>query len=252
MPTIRGAETGSKKRYAGTVRNAKGELEVVFKGLESVRSDWTPLAQSFQRELYRRVFLREPWERFVRETVAQLKPGKLDAQLVYRKRLRQPLEAYRRNVPPHVQAARKLENPGRVIRYLTRSTAPSASPRATAPSIISTIWIDSWPRSRTASCISSATALGGSRRRNWSFFRPNELLLQWHLGEALVLTAGYQRMASGTGFFSDRCVSRMAAAHCAIKLVLSEAKRRQNRRMGATSGYDSDYERQPTARSHVS
>ena len=47
MPTIRGAETGSKKRYAGTVRNADGELEVVFKGVESVRSDWTPLAQSF-------------------------------------------------------------------------------------------------------------------------------------------------------------------------------------------------------------
>lgn len=65
------------------------------------------------------VFLREPWEGFARETVARLKSGALDDQLVYRKRLRQPLDAYRRNVPPHVQAARKLENPGRVIRYLT-------------------------------------------------------------------------------------------------------------------------------------
>jgi len=124
MPTIRGAETGSKKRYAGTVQNAKGEFELIFKGLESVRSDWTPLAQSFQRELYRRVFLREPWEGFVGKTVAQLKSGVLDDQLVYRKRLRQPLAAYRRNIPPHVQAARKLANPGRVIRYLITINGP--------------------------------------------------------------------------------------------------------------------------------
>jgi len=74
--------------------------------------------------LYRRVFFREPWEGFVRETVAQLKSGALDDQLVYRKRLRQPLEAYRRNVPPHVQAARKLANPGRVIRYLITVNGP--------------------------------------------------------------------------------------------------------------------------------
>jgi DNA polymerase-2 len=133
MPTIRGAETGSKKRYAGTVRNAKGELEVVFKGLESVRSDWTPLAQSFQRELYRRVFLRKPWEDFVRKTVAPLKSGTLDDQLVYRKRLRQPLEAYRSNVPPHVQAARKLENPGRVIRYLITVNGPEPASARTSP-----------------------------------------------------------------------------------------------------------------------
>jgi DNA polymerase-2 len=133
MPTIRGAETGSKKRYAGTVRNAKGELEVVFKGLESVRSDWTPLAQSFQRELYRWVFLRKPWEDFVRKTVAPLKSGTLDDQLVYRKRLRQPLEAYRSNVPPHVQAARKLENPGRVIRYLITVNGPEPVSARTSP-----------------------------------------------------------------------------------------------------------------------
>ncbi|VEB93228.1 DNA polymerase II [Citrobacter koseri] len=32
--------------------------------------------------------------------------GKLDEQLVYRKRLRRPLSEYQRNVPPHVRAAR--------------------------------------------------------------------------------------------------------------------------------------------------
>jgi DNA polymerase-2 len=124
MPKIRGSDTGSKKRYAGYIRNAKGKFDLVFKGLESVRSDWTPLAQEFQRELYRRVFFEEPWERFVADTVEQLRSGKLDAQLVYRKRLRQPLESYRRNVPPHVQAARKMKNPGRWISYVVTVNGP--------------------------------------------------------------------------------------------------------------------------------
>ncbi len=37
MPTVRGAEEGSKKRYAGLVRRADGGEEMVFKGLETVR-----------------------------------------------------------------------------------------------------------------------------------------------------------------------------------------------------------------------
>ncbi len=124
MPTIRGAATGSKKRYAGYVRNVKGQFELVFKGLESVRSDWTPLAQQFQRELYRRVFFNKPWEQYVQDTVDQLKAQKLDDQLVYRKRVRQSLDAYRRNVPPHVQAARKMKNPGRWVSYVVTLNGP--------------------------------------------------------------------------------------------------------------------------------
>jgi DNA polymerase-2 len=45
MPTVRGAEEGSKKRYAGLVARADGSDEMVFKGLETVRTDWSPLAQ---------------------------------------------------------------------------------------------------------------------------------------------------------------------------------------------------------------
>ena len=43
-----------------------------MKGLEAARTDWTPLARSFQRELYRRVFLGEPYEDYVRRTSAFL------------------------------------------------------------------------------------------------------------------------------------------------------------------------------------
>ena len=64
MPTIRGSELGSKKRYAGLVRR-DGKLELQFTGLEAVRSDWTPLAREFQRELYRRIFHDEPYEDYI-------------------------------------------------------------------------------------------------------------------------------------------------------------------------------------------
>ncbi|WP_070107517.1 DNA polymerase II [Burkholderia plantarii] len=109
MPTVRGAEEGSKKRYAGLARAADGGDDVVFKGLETVRTDWTPLAQQFQRELYTRVFRREPYGDFIRDTVRKTLAGELDALLVYRKRVRRPLSEYQRNVPPHVRAARTAD-----------------------------------------------------------------------------------------------------------------------------------------------
>ena len=124
MPTIRGTETGSKKRYAGVIRNSQGEYDLVFKGLESVRSDWTPLAQRFQRELYRRIFFNEPYEAYISDLVGRLKRGELDRELVYRKRLRRKLDDYQRNIPPHVQAARKLNKPGRTINYLITLNGP--------------------------------------------------------------------------------------------------------------------------------
>ena len=108
MPTVRGSDEGSKKRYAGLVRRPGGE-ELVFKGLETVRTDWTPLAQTFQQELYGRVFRGEPYEDYVRDYVARTLSGEMDEQLVYRKRLRRPLVEYERNVPPHVRAARAAD-----------------------------------------------------------------------------------------------------------------------------------------------
>jgi len=125
MPTIRGADTGSKKRYAGLIQEG-GEQRMVFKGLETVRTDWTPLAQRFQQELYLRIFRREPYKDFVRETIDKLMAGELDKQLVYRKRLRRPLSEYQRNVPPHVRAARLADEEnvkrGRAPQYQNRGT----------------------------------------------------------------------------------------------------------------------------------
>ena len=111
MPTVRGSDKGSKKRYAGIVSSEQGD-HLVFKGLENVRTDWTRLAREFQEELYRRVFLQEPFEDYVSELTAEVLDGRHDDALVYRKRLRRRLDEYQRNVPPHVQAARLYEQRG--------------------------------------------------------------------------------------------------------------------------------------------
>lgn len=60
----------------------------------------------------------------MRETIDKLMAGELDAQLVYRKRLRRPLHEYQRNVPPHVRAARLADEQnlkrGRPAQYQNR------------------------------------------------------------------------------------------------------------------------------------
>ncbi|MGL4207212.1 MAG: DNA polymerase II [Aeromonadaceae bacterium] len=123
MPTIRGTEVGSKKRYAGL--SGEGEQEqLIFKGLETVRSDWTELAKQFQQGLYQRIFHDEDPGPFIAETLRQTRAGERDAQLVYHKRLRRRLADYEKSQPPHVKAARladeALARQGRPPRYQHR------------------------------------------------------------------------------------------------------------------------------------
>ena len=105
MPTIRGQDVGTKKRYAGLVQKGE-EQQLVFKGLESVRTDWTELAKQFQRTLYWKIFNNEPVVEYIKQMVVDTLAGKHDELLYYRKRLRRKLELYVKNVPPHVRAAR--------------------------------------------------------------------------------------------------------------------------------------------------
>jgi DNA polymerase-2 len=104
-PEVEGAAPeGAAKRYAGLVVHADGREELQVTGLESVRSDWTPLAQRAQREALWRVFRGEPCDEWLRSLVRDLRAGRLDGELVYRRRLRKPPTAYTHNVPPHVRA----------------------------------------------------------------------------------------------------------------------------------------------------
>ena len=124
MPTMRHSDKGTKKRYAGLALGFDGSHELVIKGLEAVRSDWTPLARSLQRELLRRVLLEQPFDDYIRDLTDALYRGELDTQLVYRKRLRRELSDYARGAPPHVRAARKLDRPGRYIEYVMTTAGP--------------------------------------------------------------------------------------------------------------------------------
>ena len=151
MPTIRGSEKGSKKRYAGTVKTVSSadidmasHLEVldasdepiidtrlIFKGLEAVRTDWTPLAKRFQQTLYQQVFDKQPYEQYIYDIVMSVRQGQCDDELIYRKRLRRDVNLYEKSNPPHVKAARKHEaitgdalKKGDTIRYVITVNGP--------------------------------------------------------------------------------------------------------------------------------
>ncbi len=129
LPTMRGSRSGARKRYAGLRETETDRTDVAgvveFTGMESVRRDWTELAKVVQRELYERLFRDRPVDEFLDGVVKALRAGERDGDLVYRKALRKPLDAYTATTPPHVAAARKLEGkPPRVVRYLITKNGP--------------------------------------------------------------------------------------------------------------------------------
>lgn len=114
----------AKKRYAGLrIKEGKEELEIV--GLEAIRGDWTDAAGDFQRELLLKAFHKQPIEIFIREYVKKIKEGKIDNLLVYRKSIRKDLSEYTKTTPPHVKAARLLDNlDSNIIQYYVTVKGP--------------------------------------------------------------------------------------------------------------------------------
>ncbi len=114
MPTIRGLDPistkqaktviGSKKRYVGLADN-----KLVFKGMETVRSDWTKASKIFQQELYSRIFKNEPVDDYIVEIVNDIRSGLFDDKLIYTKKIRRNITDYVNN-PPHIKAAKAVNN----------------------------------------------------------------------------------------------------------------------------------------------
>ncbi len=123
MPKVRGKEEGAKKRYAGLLKkNGKEELSIV--GLETVRSDWTNAAKKFQGELLDRIFHKKEVTGFIKKFVEDLREGKYDEDLIYRKALRKGIEGYSVN-PPHLKAAKKLKKlESSTIEYYITTDGP--------------------------------------------------------------------------------------------------------------------------------
>ena len=117
-------EKAAKKRYAGLIeKDGKEELEIT--GLEAIRGDWTEAAREFQKELLMKLFHKEDVEPFIKSYVKKIKAGKLDAQLVYRKSIRKPLEEYVKTTPPHVKAARLLDKmESNIVEYYITTEGP--------------------------------------------------------------------------------------------------------------------------------
>jgi DNA polymerase-2 len=134
LPEVRGGEVGSKKRYAGLLIGEDGTERLELVGLEAVRRDWSAVSKRFQRELLDLVFHDRPVEAFIRGFLADLRAGKLDDLLVYKKAIRKSLDAYTETTPPHVRAARKLgEGAGRIIAYVVTAAGPEPVGATTAP-----------------------------------------------------------------------------------------------------------------------
>ncbi|MBU0471449.1 MAG: DNA polymerase II [Nanoarchaeota archaeon] len=124
MPKARGSEVGSKKRYAGLLLK-DGKEKMDFVGLEFVRRDWTELAKKFQLELLKKIFYKEEVGEYVKNFVDELKKGKHDNLLIYRKAIRKGLESYTKTTPPHVKAARMLKDlKSNIIEYVITINGP--------------------------------------------------------------------------------------------------------------------------------
>jgi DNA polymerase-2 len=114
IPPLRntaGESRGRAKGYSGYLLDKSGRLSVEVKGMEAVRSDYTPLARRIQVELLELVFSgggENELKNRTSEILKELRLGKLDAELVYRKRLSRPPENYTASTPPQVKAARAL------------------------------------------------------------------------------------------------------------------------------------------------
>jgi DNA polymerase-2 len=125
MPTVRGTQEGAKKRYAGIIVKDDDSEELSFTGMEFVRGDWTDLAKKFQQELYTLVFNKKEVSDYIKKFVKDLRLGKYDNMLVYRKSISKSLEEYTKTTPPHVKAARMLDKlTSNIIQYVITLEGP--------------------------------------------------------------------------------------------------------------------------------
>lgn len=120
LTSMRGREGGAKKRYAGLL----GKDKINFVGMEFVRSDWTKLAKNFQYELYLKIFNNEDYEDWIRNFVNNLLSGKVNSDLVYKKRLRKGAEQYTKTLPPHVKSARMINQKRGTVNYFITKRGP--------------------------------------------------------------------------------------------------------------------------------
>ncbi len=129
---------GRGKGYAGLRLDAGDATDVEVRGMEAVRSDFTPLARRFQLELMRLLFADADLaalRAYCTDIARALVRGELDRELVYTKVLRRAAEDYGSETP-QVRAARMLgwsDRGGAVEYVMTRAGAEPLTARTAAP-----------------------------------------------------------------------------------------------------------------------
>jgi len=134
MPKARGLDVGAKKRYAGLREKKDGSIYIDFTGLEFVRKDWTEVAKEFQMKLLKLIFEDKEVDKFIKDFVKKIYEGKYDDLLIYRKSLRKDVNSYTKTTPPHVKAARLLnEIKSKTIEYYITKEGPQPLQKLTSP-----------------------------------------------------------------------------------------------------------------------
>jgi len=111
------AKTGvaAKKRYA--LLDESGKMTI--RGFEKVRRDWSPIAKDTQEGVLRAILKERSPEKavkLVKRNIERIEKGRVEMdELVIYSQITRPLNQYEQ-IGPHVVAARKAQERGRVIR----------------------------------------------------------------------------------------------------------------------------------------
>ncbi|MBN2440035.1 MAG: DNA polymerase II [Spirochaetales bacterium] len=133
---------GRAKGYAGFTMTAHSNPDIStlieIKGMEAIRSDWTDLAHEFQIHLLSLVFTHAKEEEiicYIKKICSELREGKYDDKLIYRKQLRRSVISYTKNKPPQVKAAEKLgwKNRRGRIEYVITQNGPEPVAKQLSP-----------------------------------------------------------------------------------------------------------------------
>ena len=197
IPPLRGSDEGRgrAKGYGGHLLADDGGLSVEVKGMEAVRSDYTPLARRVQIELLELVFSGCPeaeFANYVSKIISDLRRGLLDGELVYRKRLARAPETYTASTPPQVKAARALgwKNRRGSVEYVWTTDGPQpSSDEARRPLAHAPLDYDHYASSQVLPAVRSIVVAAGWNAEAFcsqgrDFFLDGQLELELHEGRA--------------------------------------------------------------------
>jgi len=110
----KGEKTGAKKKYA--LLNEDEEL--IIKGFETVRRDWSKLAKETQRKILK-IILKENSPKkaldYIQKIVGQIRDRKFEIEdMVIRTTLQRPLDSYQQ-IGPHVAVAKRMISKGMYV-----------------------------------------------------------------------------------------------------------------------------------------